>query len=200
MQLSHLKSWNFTQNADQAILVLSTLLGSWLGMQAAHELGHILGAVLTGGKITAVVLHPLSISRTEVVDDPHPLLVVWAGPFVGVVLPLILWGLLAVIGVPGAFLARFFAGFCLVANGAYLGFGSFVRAGDCAEMLRQGSSVLALWSFGSVAVPLGFWLWSGQGTNFGLGSANGKVSHRIAHASLVIFSVLVLLGLIVGGR
>ena len=40
---SHLKSWNFTQNLHQAILVVSTLLGSWLGMQAAHEAGHVSG-------------------------------------------------------------------------------------------------------------------------------------------------------------
>jgi hypothetical protein len=124
---SHLKSWHFTQNVHQAILVDSTLLGSWLGMQAAHESGHVLGALLTGGEIATVVLHPLTISRTEMIDNPHPSVVVWAGPLAGVMLPLILWGLFGVTGVPGAFVARFFAGFCLITNGAYLGAGSFPR-------------------------------------------------------------------------
>jgi hypothetical protein len=196
---SHLKSWNFTQNVHQAILVVSTLLGSWLGVQAAHESGHVLGALLTGGEIATIVLHPLTISHTEMIDNPHPLGVVWAGPLVGVMLPLIIWGLLAVTGVPGAFVARFFAGFCLITNGAYLGAGSFLGAGDCGEMLRQGSPVWVLRAFGAVAVPMGFWLWSGQGPNFGLGDARGKVSHRVAYGSLVIFSLLVLLGLIVDG-
>ena len=199
MRSSHLNSWTFIQYAHQAILVVSTLLGSWLGMQAAHEAGHVLGALLTGGEIATVVLHPLTISHTELIDNPHPLVVVWAGPLVGLLLPLILWGLLAVTEVPGAFVARFFAGFCMIANGAYLGVGSFLAAGDCGEMLRHGSSVWDLRVFGAVAVPFGFWLWSGQGPNFGLGDAQGKVSPRVAYGSLVIFSVLVLLGLLVDG-
>ena len=78
MRSSHLKSWSVTQNLHQAILVVSTLLGSWLGMQAAHEAGHVLGALLTGGEIATVVLHPLAISYTELIDNPHLLVVVWA--------------------------------------------------------------------------------------------------------------------------
>jgi hypothetical protein len=194
-----LNSWNFTQNVHQAILVVSTVLGSWLGMQAAHELGHVLGALLTGGEIATVVLHPLTISHTEMIGNPHSLVVVWTGPLVGVMLPLILWGLLAVTGATGAFVARFFAGFCLIANGAYLGVGSFLGAGDCGEMLRQGSPVWVLRVFGAVAVPIGLWLWSGQGPKFGLGEAQGKVSHPVAYGCLVIFALLVVLGLVVGG-
>ena len=45
------------------------------------------------------------------IDNPNPLRVVWAAPLVGVMLPLILWGLLELTRVPGAFVARFFAGF-----------------------------------------------------------------------------------------
>ena len=196
---TQLKSWNIAQNVHQAILVVSTLLGSWLGMQAAHESGHVVGSLLTGGKVAIVVLHPLTISHTEMIDNPHPLVVVWAGPLVGVMLPLILWGLFAATGVPGAFVARFFAGFCLITNGAYLGAGSFLGVGDCREILRQGSPVWVLRVFGAVAVPMGFWLWSGQSPNFGLGDAQGKISHRVAYGSLVTFSLLVLLGLIVDG-
>jgi hypothetical protein len=196
---THISSWGFTQNLHQAILVVSTLLGSWLGMQAVHESGHALGAVLTGGEIVTIVLHPLTISRTELIENPHPLVVVWAGPWVEVLLPLMLWGLLAATGCPGAFIARFFAGFCLIANGAYLGVGSFLGTGDCGEMLRHGSSVWVLRVFRVVVVPVGFCLWNGPGPNFGLGAAEGKVNHRVAYGSLVIFSLLLLLGLIVDG-
>jgi hypothetical protein len=199
VRLSRLEPWNFTQSVHQAILVVSTLLGSWLGMQAAHELGHALAALVTGGEIAAVVLHPLTISHTELITNPHPLAVVWAGPLVGVLLPLGLWRLLAATGTSGAFIARFFAGFCLIANGAYLGVGSFFGTGDCGEMLRQGSPAWILWIYGMVAIPMGFWLWNGQGPNFGLGPAQGKVNHRVAWGSLVIFTLLVLLGLIVDG-
>src|SRR5262245_57967645 len=109
----------------QAVLIVSTLLGSWLGMQAVHELGHVAGAWVTGGRVERVVLHPLTISRTDLADNPRPLFVVWAGPVVGVVLPVLLWLLAGVARLPGAFVLRFFAGFCLLANGLYIGVGSF---------------------------------------------------------------------------
>src|SRR5947208_8539728 len=94
----------------QGVLIVSTVLGSWLGMQAVHESGHVLGAWLTGGRVARVVLHPLTISRTDLARNPAPLAVVWAGPLVGVLLPLACWGVAAAVRLPGAFLLRFFAG------------------------------------------------------------------------------------------
>ena len=65
------------------------LVASWIGMQAVHELGHVLAASATGGTVQRVVLHPLTISRTDVSPNPSPLAVAWAGPLVGVILPLL---------------------------------------------------------------------------------------------------------------
>ena len=48
-------------------------------------------------------------------------------------------GLAAGLRLPGAYLLRFFAGFCLVANGGYIGGGSFDRLGGAGQMLRHGS-------------------------------------------------------------
>lgn len=62
----------------QAVLIGSTVLGSWLGMQAVHEAGHVVGAWLTDGRVARVVLHPLTISRTDLAENPRPLAVVWA--------------------------------------------------------------------------------------------------------------------------
>src|SRR5438093_41686 len=92
----------------QVLLIGSTVLGSWLGMQAVHESGHVLGAWLTGGRVERVVLHPLTISRTDLAENPHPLIVVWAGPVVGVLVPLVLWAVATAFQVPVAFLFRFF--------------------------------------------------------------------------------------------
>src|SRR5437764_5105956 len=102
----------------QAVFLAATLLGSWLGMQVVHELGHVVGAWLTGGRVARLVLHPLTLSRTDLADNPHPLVVVWAGPVLGCVLPLAAWGITAALRPSWAYLPRFFAGFCLVANGA----------------------------------------------------------------------------------
>ena len=70
---------NRTGRLNQIILIGTFIGFSWLGMQAVHELGHVLGAILTGGRVTTVVLHPLTISRTDVFPNPHPLIEVWAG-------------------------------------------------------------------------------------------------------------------------
>jgi hypothetical protein len=188
------------QRLHQGILIVSAVPGSWLGMQAVHESGHALGASLTGGRVAKVVLHPLTISRTDLAHNPRPLPVVWAGPVVGALLPLALWGVAAGVRLPGAFVLRFFAGFCLIANGAYVAGGSFGRVGDCGEMLRHGSAVWQLWLFGAVTVPAGLWLWHRLGPHFGLGTARRRVSAGVACASLVVCLGLLALAFAVGGE
>jgi len=185
--------------SHQVILIGSTIVGSWLGMQAVHESGHVIGAWLTGGHVARVVLHPLTISRTDLTDNPRPLVVVWAGPIVGVAVPLLLWAVAAIARLPGAFVLRFFAGFCLLANGLYIGVGSFDKIGDCGEMLLHGSEPWQLWLFGAVTAPVGLWLWHGQGPHFGLGPANGRVSRGVAYGSLVVCLALLVLGFVVDG-
>ena len=101
----------------QYLLIGSTILGLWLGMQAIHEFGHVVGAWLTGGSVTQVVLSPLTISRTDLSQNPQPLTVVWMGPVLGVIFPLILLLLGKWMKLPGVYVLRFFAGFCLIANG-----------------------------------------------------------------------------------
>src|SRR5262245_11629310 len=168
-------------------------------MQAVHESGHVLGAWLTGGRVARVVLYPLTISRTELAHNPRPLVVAWAGPVFGVVVPLLLWAVAAASRLPGAFVLRFFAGFCLLANGLYIGIGSFDKIGDCGEMLLYGSEPWQLWLFGAVTAPVGLWLWHRQGPHFGLGPANGRVSRGVAYGTLVVCLALLVLGFVVDG-
>jgi hypothetical protein len=185
---------------NRAILILSVLLGSWLGMQAVHEFGHVLGAWSTGGRVVRVVLYPLTISRTDVDPNPRPLFVVWAGPVFGVLLPLALWAVAMGLRWSGAFVLRFFAGFCLIANGAYIAGGSVGRVGDCGVMLRSGSAIWQLWLFGAVTVSAGFWLWHRQARNFGLGSAQRPVSTSVSYTSLFACVAMLILACLFGGR
>ncbi|HEX4613200.1 MAG TPA: hypothetical protein VH092_33750, partial [Urbifossiella sp.] len=147
-----------------------------------------------------VVLHPLTISRTDLADNPSPLLVVWAGPVVGAAAPLVIWAAAAAARLPGAFVPRFFAAFCLLANGLYIAVGSIDRVGDCGEMLRHGSEPWQLWLFGAATAPAGLWLWNGQGPHFGLGPAGGRVSRAAAYGSLAACLALVALGFAAGGE
>lgn len=152
--------------AWQVLLIGSLLPFCWLGMQAVHELGHVLGLWMSGGTTIRVVLHPFTISRTDAGHNPHALTVVWAGPLFGAVLPLIAFGIALLLRFRCAYLMKFFAGFCLIANGCYLGVGSFDGVGDAGDLLRLGASTWQLWLFGGATVPAGISLWHGLGPHF----------------------------------
>jgi len=190
----------FPVNALRTLLIVSTLLGSWLGMQAVHELGHVVGAWATGGRVARVVLHPLTISRTDLAENPHPLVVAWAGPLAGVAVPLLMWLLAKATRLPAEFVLRFFAGFCLVANGAYIAIGSLAGIGDAGDLLRHGSPGWSLWLFGVLTVPAGLGLWHRQGRHFGLGPEPHGVRPAVACTVAIACAVLLILGLLSGGR
>jgi hypothetical protein len=175
----------------QILLIVTFISFSWLAMQVVHETGHVLVARLTGAEVTKVALHPLIMSRTDVAENPHPLAEVWGGPLLGSLLPLLVFALAAVLRLPGTYLLRFFAGFCLIANGVYIGIGHFLAEGaDPWVMMENGSPRWLLVLFGAVAFPLGLYLWHRQGPHFGLGSAKGKVDGRAAFISAGLFLTL----------
>ena len=141
----------------RVILVLGLLWTSWLLMMLVHEAGHVVAANATGGTVQRVVWHPLKLSRTDVSPNPSPLVVAWAGPIGGAVLPLMLAAVLW--RTRARHVAAFFAGFCLIANGVYLGVGWLDRAGDAGEIVRLGSPRWVLVSFGVIAMTAGLGLW-----------------------------------------
>lgn len=172
----------------QILLVTTFLPFCWLAMQLVHEAGHVIVAHLTGAEVITVALHPLIVSRTDLGLNPHPLAVVWGGPLIGCALPLALFALAAALRTPGIYLFRFFAGFCLVANGVYIGLGRFLAEGaDPAVMTENGSPRWLLVVFGLVAFPFGLYLWHGQGPHFGLGVARGRVNAAAAIVSTALF-------------
>ena len=175
------------------LFLLALLLTAWLWMQIIHELGHVLGALATNGTVERVVLHPLAISRTDVSGSRQPLVVTWAGPIVGCLLPLLTWLLAAAAKWSGAFLFRFFAGFCLLANGLYLAAGSFDGVGDCGDLLRHGAPIWTLWLFGAATIPAGFFLWHDQGEHFGLGRRAKAISPTISYGVLIFAAATVLI-------
>lgn len=185
---------------EQIVLIGSFLPLCWLGMMAVHELGHVLAAQLTGGTVTAVVLHPLAISRTDVSPNPHPLVVAWGGPVAGVLLPVLSWLAGRSARLSATYLLRFFAGFSLIANGAYLGAGSFTAVGDAGDLLRHGAPGWLLRVFGGLTIPLGFWLWHGLGPHFGLGESRGRVDARAAWVSLSLLVLGLTFSVMCSGR
>jgi hypothetical protein len=177
------------QRYHQLVFAASLVALCWLAMMAVHELGHVVGALVTGGSIERVVLYPLAISRTDVSPNPHPAIVVWLGPIIGSVLPLAIFAV-----VPRRFtvprkVARFFAAFCLIANGAYIAFGSIGGVGDCGEMLRSGTPQWVLFTFGAVTIPLGFSVLHALGSLHRFINNPSIVTRRMAYLA---FSALLL--------
>jgi hypothetical protein len=170
-----------SRRQSMVLLLASTAVASWYGMMIVHELGHVVGALLTGGRVERVVLHPLAFSRTDLASNPRPLVVVWAGPAVGVALPAAMWLLAHRLGFRFAFLLRAFAGFCLIANGAYLGSAAMMPVGDAADMVRLGSPAWVVTACGVVGLAGGLALWSGLGPKFGLGKG-----HPVERGVLVV--------------
>ena len=158
----HEVSWK--ARLRQWLFVAALLTWCWYGMQAVHELGHVTAAWLAGTEVRQVVLHPLTISRTDLGNrNEYPLLVVWAGPICGALLPVAVMILIGTIGGPSA-TAQFFAGFCLIANGVYIGCGAFADVGDCRVMSQHGTPLLAMVLFGLPTVPVGLLLWDQLGS------------------------------------
>src|SRR4051812_33531439 len=111
--------WRFRQ-----ILAVGGILWiSWLTMMLVHECGHVLGGLATGGRVRQVVWHPAVISRTDVRPNPHPLIEVWAGPIFGSVFPILIASVASLVRFRASYLFWVVAGFCLIANGAYIGIG-----------------------------------------------------------------------------
>jgi hypothetical protein len=194
---------------------LSLLLLCWLGMQSVHELGHVLAALCQGTPVEHVDLHPLHISRTDVAPGGKTRLVVWAGPILGSLLPVLLWRSLPWLErtvlclfrtpadrntaghfeeFPQSRLApplRFFVGFCLIANGAYIGAGIFDPVGDALDLIHLGESPLLLAAFGACCLPAGFWVWHGAGRDLGLGPQAREIPARTAVCSLLLLGLVV---------
>jgi hypothetical protein len=161
-------------------------------MQVVHEFGNVLLAWATKGEVTKVALHPLIVSRTDLAENPDPLAVVCGGPVLGSLLPLAAFAGASLSRIPGIFLFRFFAGFCLVANGVYIGTGWIIANGaDPGVMIENGSPTWLLVVFGLLTFPTGLYLWHCQGHHFGLAESNGHVSKSAAAVSAALLVVLV---------
>jgi hypothetical protein len=178
-----------------SVLTLVLLCGAaaWYAMMAVHESGHAIGAWVTGGRVTRVVLQPFAFSRTDVGPNPHPLFVVWSGPVWGAMLPLAAWLAVRAAKAKLEFLARFFAGFCMMANGVYLASAVFVPAGDTEELLRYRTPLWAIVAPGVAAFACGLVLWNGLGPSFGF---QGKPIDRAVIAVVGLLLALLLAGML----
>jgi hypothetical protein len=139
----------------------------FLIMMPIHELGHVLHALLSGGRVEHVEFGLLEFSRTDVSVNPHPQFVAWGGPLWGSAIPLIIYAIIVAARSRFHRLCCFFAGFCLIVNGGYIGLGWIDRVGDAGTLLRHGAPVWSLVVSGWLALLGGLYLWHRMGPHFG---------------------------------
>ncbi len=107
-------------------------------MVFTHEIGHIIGGICGGGTLRSADLYPWRLPYSIFEPDPNPLVTLWCGPILGVLIP-----------IGCALLIRrdwmwFIANFCLLANGLYIALAwiSGDRYLDTIRLLDQGAHPL----------------------------------------------------------
>lgn len=170
-----------------AVFFVCAILLAWYLMMLVHELGHVLGAIVSGGRVAGVVWHPLEFSRTNLSQNPHPLLVVIAGPAFGSVLPVVIWLVSRARWRHLAPVTRGYAGFCLVANGAYLASAIVLPVGDTQDLVRLGVPAWLVALPGAVLLACGLILWNGLGSKL-----RGAISPRSTLAMCMGLSVVLI--------
>jgi hypothetical protein len=184
----------------QIILVGGILWISWLTMMLVHECGHVLGGLATGGTVRRVVWHPAVISRTDVWPNPRPLIEIWAGPIFGSTLPVLVAGAASLLRLRVAYLLWVVAGFCLIANGAYIGIGAVRPLGDAEELVAHGMPRWSMATFGSLAVGSGFWIWDRVSPRLGFGVTPTEISASYAYKVFAVAALMTVIGIAVGNR
>ena len=145
--------------ARTLLLLALAAYPAWLAMSLLHELGHAFHALLSGGHVTRIHLPLLDFSRTDVSPNPHPQFVAWGGPLWGSLFPLLILLVTPRTRPRLRHATRLFAGFCLIANGAYLALGPLMTAGDAHDLRRHGAPTGSLILAGLTALLAGLYLW-----------------------------------------
>lgn len=130
----------------------SLLLVSWTVMTLTHELGHVVGGWLGGASLVDLELSPWRLPYSIHSPDPHPLLTLWSGPVLGVLVPIVFAVAIRIRVV------WFVADFCLLANGSYLALAWL--AGDphldTPRLFQSGATTLSVAGYCIPTICLGY--------------------------------------------
>jgi hypothetical protein len=148
----------------RTLLVALVVYPAWLLLGCIHELGHVLHAWLSGATVVYVDIPLIGFSRTEVSHNNHPQFIAWGGAIWGSLVPLLAWLILPQRWITVRRAMQAFAGFCLIANGVYLGVGWTGKAGDAADLLKHGAPLWTLIAIGAGMTIAGLWLWHDLGS------------------------------------
>ncbi len=116
------------------------LVTSWIVMTLTHDLGHIIGGICFGATLQSADLVPWRLPYSIFEPDPFPLVTLWAGLILGVLIPVV------VAMTMNRDWVWFIANFCILANGAYIATAWFFgdRHLDAPRLLEHGTSPVTI--------------------------------------------------------
>jgi hypothetical protein len=132
--------------------LVGLLIASWCVMAIVHESGHIVCGWSCGGRLQSADLRPWQLPYSLFEPDPHPLVTMWGGPVLGVVVPLALARLIRQDWI------WFIAYFCLLSNGLYLATAWWTgdRYLDTAKLLEHGAHPLSIATYCLLCIGFGY--------------------------------------------
>lgn len=124
---------------------------SWIVMTLTHEVGHLIGGWCGGATLTDYSVAPWRVAFSLHNPDPNPMLTLWAGPLLGVMVPV------SIAMIIQRSWCWFIADFCLLANGVYLALAWWVgdRFLDTPRMLAAGVAPLSIVIYCCATIALG---------------------------------------------
>ena len=121
-------------------------------MTVVHETGHIVCGWIAGGSLQEADVAPWGLPHSRFDPDPVPLVTLWGGPLLGVIVPLLV-----------ALVVRrewmwFIADFCLLANGCYLATAWIAgdRFLDTPRLLEHGAHPATIVAYCTVTIAIGY--------------------------------------------
>jgi hypothetical protein len=128
------------------------LVASWCAMTFTHEAGHVVGGWASGGTLREAHLMPWELPYSSFDPDPSPLVTLWCGPVLGVLVPV------AVAGVFRLPWGLFFVHFCVLANGCYLAIAWVTGDNllDTPKLLARGAHPATVAAYCLLTVGVGY--------------------------------------------
>lgn len=136
----------------RVLIIVAMISVSWCVMAFTHEVGHILGGWCCGATLTDYDLAPWHLPYSFFNPDPVPLVTLWSGPILGVVVPALIalairrdW-------------AWFIAYFCVLANGTYIAVGWFTGDAelDTSKLIRNGTYPFSILLYCVATIVVGY--------------------------------------------
>lgn len=144
------------QQTAAAVMLLAVSVWAWAAMLFTHELGHVVAAYASGGRVTSLELRPGRLGHTLVAPNPRPSVVLWGGFAAGWLVPQAVASWWPARLCLTKTLLDAWAAFCWLAGGSYLAIAGGERFTDTGQLVAAGWPLPLLATIGIAAAAFGY--------------------------------------------